>query len=181
MSFAGPLYCHKCGRPNSVSATKCLWCGLPIDKGTATEKFDTTRIEIEYLSGMDGLEGPANVKLRIGEMGIEAVKSPDPNVAKIAAGSIIGAAVVDASFTQEGKRGLAPLKWWLMLGPFALLIPGKKKRDERKYDYLLSRKYKAGTQVRSSVCRRDDRAALAVIEGLARIVNNIAQRSARPK
>jgi hypothetical protein len=180
MSFAGPLYCQKCGRPNGVTAVKCLWCGEAIEKG-GVEKFDSTRIEIEYLSGIEGLDGPANVKLRIGENGIEAMKSPDPKVSKIDARSIIGAAVVDASFTVEGKRKLAPLKWWLFLGPFAYFIPGKKKPDERKHDYLLSIKYKAGGETRTAVFRRDDRAGLPVIEGLARIVNNLAQRSARPK
>lgn len=181
MSFTGPLYCQKCGRPNAVTAVKCLWCGVPIEKGGGVEKFDSTRIEIEYLSGIEGLDGPANVKLRIGENGIEAVKLPDPKISKIEAGSIIGAAVVDASFNVEGKRKLAPLKWWLMLGPFAYFIPGKKKPDERKHDYLLSIKYKSGAETRTAVFRRDDRAGLPVIEGLARIVNNLAQRSAHPK
>jgi len=181
MSFAGPLYCQKCGRPNSTIAVKCIWCGSSIEKGSTQEKLDTTRIEIEYLSGMDGIEGPTNVKLKIGETGIEATKSAEVKPSKIDARSIIGASVVDASFTVEGKRGLAPLRWWLMLGPFAFLVPGKKKPDEKKYDYLLSIKYKVGGQVKTAVFRRDDKVGLPVIEGLARIVNNIAQRSAGPK
>ena len=181
MSFAGPLYCQKCGRPNAATAVKCLWCGLPIDKGAAPEKFDSTRIEIEYLSGMEGLDGPANVRLKIGETGIEAAIEPNPKVSKIAASSIVGAAVVDASYIVEGKKGWAPLKWWLMIGPFAFFVPGKKKPDEKKHDYLLSIKYKAGSETRTAVFRRDDRAGMPVIEGLARIVNNLAQRSARAK
>src|SRR5580693_8797731 len=109
----GPLYCQKCGRPNGATAPKCIWCGSGIDKGSGVkEKFDTTNIEIEYLSGIDGIDGPANVKLKIAESGIEATVPPASKKAKIDARSIMGAVVVDASFIVEGKRALAPLRWW---------------------------------------------------------------------
>jgi hypothetical protein len=177
----GPLYCPSCGRPNGAAAPKCIWCGSGINKGAAAkEKFESTNIEIEYLSGIEGIDGPANVKLKIAETGIEATAPPAQKAAKIDAKSILGAAVVDASFTVEGKRALAPLRWWLMLGPFAFFVPGKKRPDEKQHDYLLSIKYRVGSETRTAVFRRDDRVGMSIIEGLARIVNSLVQRSAHP-
>lgn len=170
----GPVYCQKCKRANSATAKKCLWCGVTIEGGSTTGEIKATRVEIEYLSGVDGIVGPRNVVLKIDDKGLTV---EGERAVRIGASSLLEARVVDASYTIEGKRGRASWKWWLMVGPFALLIPGKKKPDVTKNDYLLTIKYKSGEKPCSVVFRREDRLGQTMLEGLARIVTSLAQQS----
>jgi hypothetical protein len=172
-----PIYCQQCGRANGVAAKNCIWCGLLIKQGF-TQRFDTTRVEIEYLSGIDGIEDPATVRLVISGSGLEISKVlPGNKTFRISAHSLIDARVVDASVLVEGGRGRAPYWWWLVLGPFALLVPGKRKPDITKHDYILSIRYSAAGVVRCAVFHREDRMGGSMVEGLARIVAALVQRT----
>jgi hypothetical protein len=127
-----PIYCQQCGRANGASAKNCIWCGLPIKQGFM-QRFDTTRVEIEYLSGIDGLDDPTTVRLVITGGGLEVSELHAGHKAvRISAHSLIDARVVDASVTVDGGRGRAPWWWWLVLGPFALVVPGKKRPDIKR-------------------------------------------------
>ena len=166
-----PVHCQECGRANGAAAKRCIWCGVPlIDRGKPSS-FDPTRVEIDYLDGIERLDNPAPVKLLISADGLEVTElMPGSRSIKIAAASLIQASVVDGSTVVEGKRVRSPW-WWLALGPFAVVIRGKKKDDVKKYDYLLTIKYRAGGAEHNAVFHREDRAGLTMLEGLARIIN----------
>jgi len=165
-----PIYCQECKRANGADARKCIWCGVPIIDQAGNRRLDTTRIEIEYLDGIDRFEDAMPVSLIISSEGIEVAELiPGTRSFKIPARSVLGANVVDASTMIAGKRKRSTW-WWLALGPAALLIPGKKTPDIKEHDYILTIRYKGGDDVRNAVFHRQDRAGLAVVEGLSRIV-----------
>jgi hypothetical protein len=173
--FMTPMYCNECGRANGALAKRCIWCGVPITDRVKPAKFDATRVEIDYLDGIERLDNPAPVKLIISGDGIEVTElMPGSRSIKIAATSLIQASVVDGSTIVEGKRVRSPW-WWLALGPLAVVIRGKKKEDVKKYDYLLTIKYKAGGEERNAVFHREDRVGLTMLDGLARIINMLVR------
>ncbi|MEK6284118.1 MAG: hypothetical protein AABO57_00080 [Acidobacteriota bacterium] len=170
-----PIHCQQCGRTNGAAAKKCIWCGIPITE-TGTPRLETTRVEIGYLDGIERFEDAGSVRLIIGPEGIEVAEIiPGSRSFKITASSILEANVVDASTMIEGKR-IRPRWWWLALGPVALLVPGRRTPDVKEHDYILTIKYQAGSEVRNAVFHREDRAGLAVVEGLARIVTMLARK-----
>ncbi len=168
-----PVYCHECGRANSAAAKKCIWCGVPTIAGRTAGVIEATRVEIGYLDGIDRFEDAEPVRLIISAEGIEVAELiPGSRSVKIPTSQILEANAVDASPMIEGKR-VRPKWWWLALGPAALAIPGRKTPDTKAHDYILTIKYKEGDTVCNAVFHREDRAGLAVIEGLARIVNSL--------
>ncbi|MEK6299447.1 MAG: hypothetical protein AABO41_01900 [Acidobacteriota bacterium] len=170
-----PIYCQECSRANGASAKRCIWCGVPIVDRGAPEEFAATKIEIDYLDGIERLDGAATVRLVINRDGIEVSETvPGSRTFKIPAASIIEANVVDGSTVTEGKR-IRSGWWWLALGPFAVFVPGKKTPDTKNHDYLLTIKYKQGSETRTAVFHREDRAGLPVVEGLARIVSALVR------
>jgi hypothetical protein len=174
-----PTYCQQCGRANSAAARRCMWCDVPLKRGTL-QKFEPTRVEIEYLGGIDGLEDPTTVRLTISSSGIEVRSlTPGSKMSTISAYSIIDARVVDASTVTDGGRARAPWWWWLVLGPFALMVRGKKLPDVKEHDYIFTVRYKRGNEVSSAVFHREDKMGLSMVEGLARIVTALVQRTAK--
>jgi hypothetical protein len=180
MSTSTPIYCQECDRANSASAKSCIWCGMPIVDARAPRSFETRRVEIEYLGGVERLSDPAPVKLVISDRGLELTEiMPGSRVVAIDALSIVGAEVIDAS--QRGEPEYAPRPWYwdIMLGPFARLIPRKMLPAVKKHDYLLTIRYWEGGQVRSAVFRREDSAGMLTVTGLAKIVNSLVRLSGR--
>jgi len=171
-----PIYCRECRRPNGASAKKCIWCGAPITDQLTEGKLEATRVEIGYLDGIDRFEDPMPVRLIVSAEGIEVAELiPGTRSFKIPASSVLGANVVDASSMKHGKRKRSAW-WWLTLGPAAVLVPGKKTPDIKEHDYILTIRYKGERDVRNAVFHREDRAGLAVVEGLARIVALLARK-----
>lgn len=171
----GTVYCNECGRANGTSAKKCIWCGVPLANEPGTRTLDITRVEIGYLDGIDRLEDAGPVRLIINADGIEVMELiPGSRSFKLPASSILEASTVDASTMTEGKR-VRSRWWWLALGPFAMMIPGKKTPDTKEHDYILTIRYKVGSEVRNAVFHREDPAGLAVVEGLARIVSALTK------
>ncbi|HLF82873.1 MAG TPA: hypothetical protein VI837_01710 [Blastocatellia bacterium] len=170
-----PIYCDECGRANGASAKRCIWCGVPTSIGSSGGTIETTRVEIGYLDGIARFEDAGPVRLIISVEGIEVAELiPGTRSVKIPTSSILEANVVDASTMIEGKR-VRPTWWWLALGPGALLIPGRKTPDVKEHDYIFTIKYTAGNEIRNAVFHREDRAGLAIVEGLARIVTSIVR------
>jgi hypothetical protein len=170
-----PIYCHECGRANGAMAKRCLWCGMPIIDRGKPSSFEATRVEIDYLDGIERLDNPAPVRLVIDGTGIEVSElMPGSRSIKIPAASLIRASVVDGSNMVEGKRVRSPW-WWLALGPFAVVVKGKKMPDTKRHDYLLTVKYRSGGEERNAVFHREDRAGLSMVEGLARIINALVR------
>lgn len=175
-----PAYCHQCGRANSANAKSCLWCGVPIEAGSALPIIGTTGVDIGYLDGIDAFEDAQTVRLTINASGIEVADLiPGTRSVKIPASQILEANFVDASTMIKGRR-VRSRWWWLALGPAALLVPGRRTPNTKSHDYILTIKYKAGEKVSNAVFHREDRAGLAVIEGLARIVSSLTKQN-RPR
>ncbi|MFL6213457.1 MAG: hypothetical protein ACJ74J_06120 [Blastocatellia bacterium] len=169
-----PTYCQECGRANAAAARRCIWCGLPlVDKGTPT-RFEPTRVEIDYLDGIERLDEPGPVRLLINSAGIDVSEQmPGSRTTHIAARSIIDASTVDASLTVEAKRERTPL-WRYLILPFGVGYFFKRKSaptEEKQYDYVLLIRYRNDGEARTAVFHRQDRAGLTVVEGLARIIN----------
>src|SRR5260370_30754879 len=117
-----PTYCQQCGRANAATARRCMWCDVPLTRGSM-QRFEPTRAEIQYLGGIDGLEDPITVRLTISSSGIEVRSlTPGSKMSKISAYSIIDARVVDGSTVTDAGRMRPPWWWWLVLGAFALLF-----------------------------------------------------------
>ena len=131
---------------------------------------------MSYLDGIERFVDTGPVRLIIGPDGLEVVELiPGSRSFKIPASAILDANAVDASTMVEGKR-VRSTWWWLSIGPLALLIPGKRTPDVKEHDYILTIRYQTEKGVRNAVFQRGDRAGLAVVEGLARIVTVLARR-----
>ena len=169
-----PAYCQECGRANAAAARRCIWCGLPmIDRG-APSQFEATRVEVDYLDGLERLDDPQPVRLLIDASGIEVSEQmPGSRTARINAPVIIDATTVDASLTTQAAPPRTPL-WRFLILPFGMSWFFKKKPDpteQKQHDYVLLIRYRSGDETRTAVFHRQDRAGLAVVEGLARIIN----------
>ena len=177
MNQAPPIYCQECGRANGASAKRCLWCGLPLIDGAIPSSFETTRVEIDYLGGIERLEDPATVKLAIDASGIEISEVlPGSRIIRIPAEDIIEARMVDATSIVEGKT-VRPTWWWFAFGPFALARRGNKLPDTVKHDYILTIKYRSENKVASAVFHREDRLGSSMVNGLVRIIMALVRRT----
>jgi hypothetical protein len=169
-----PSYCQECGRANAAAARRCIWCGLPlVDRGSPTS-FEPTRVEVDYLDGIERLDEPGPVRLLINSAGIEVSEQmPGSRTAHIAARSIIDANTVDASLMVKGKPERTPL-WRYLILPFGMGYFFKRRSapsEQKQHEYVLLIRYLSGGETRTAVFHRLDRAGLTVVEGLARIIN----------
>lgn len=173
-----PIACQECGRANGASAKKCIWCGVPLQGADPSRSFESTRVELGYLDGLDRLHDPVPVRFTIGMNGVEVTElMPGSRSIAIPASAIIGASVVDASTMTPGKR-VRSTWWWLAIGPLAAAIPGKRQPDVKLHDYILTIRYKQGAETCNAVFHREDSVGLSIIEGLARIVGMLVRRNA---
>ena len=170
-----PIYCHECGRTNGALAKRCIWCGVPVMSQAVASSFETTSIEVDYIDGIERLDNPTPVKLTISAEGLEVRElMPGSRMVRIAAASLVQANVVDGSTIVEGKRERSAW-WWLLLGPFALVVKGKKSPDIKNHDYLLTIKYRKGSEECNGVFHHQGRVGLAKVEILARIINSLVK------
>jgi len=171
--------CQGCGRINGAAAKRCIWCGIPLINRANLNSFETTRVEIDYVDGIERFDEPMAVRLTITPSGVVVSElMPGSRSFTIEADSIIEARVADTSSTKEGKRQEASWRWWLLIGPLALFVPGKKLPDTKQHDYMLTIRYKLRGQVLNAVFHREDRLGLTLVDGLARIINSIVKQRA---
>jgi hypothetical protein len=173
-----PTHCQECGRANGAAARRCIWCGLPlVDKGTP-DSFEPTRADVDYLDGIERLDEPVPVRLLITSAGVEVSEQmPGSRSVHIAAQSIIDATTIDGSLTVEAQPKRTPL-WRYLILPFGAGYFFKRKpapTTQKQHDYILLIRYLDEGEVRSAVFHRQDRAGLAVLEGLARLINLLAR------
>jgi hypothetical protein len=143
-----------------------------VDRSSPNE-FAATRIEIDYLHGIERLDDAAIVRMVISRDGIEVSETvPGSRTFIIPASAIFDAVVVDAStFVEPNDPGSESR--WLTLWPFAR---GRQvKKTTKKHDYLLAIKYNQEGETRTAVFRSEGRAGLPVVERLARIVTTLVR------
>jgi hypothetical protein len=176
MTISAPVHCRECGRANTATAKSCIWCGLPIVSKGAAHSFETRRVEVEYLGGIERLGDPAPVRLVISATGIELTEiMPGSRVVAIDLRSVVCAEVIDAS--QKNEQHYAPRPWYLhtLFGSFARLIPRRQLPPVKKHDYLLTIRYREGEEVRSAVFRREDSAGMMTVTALAKMINSLVR------
>lgn len=168
------VYCQQCKRANTSAANRCLWCGVPLIDSERLENFHSTQIEIGYLDGIERLDNPCPVRLVAGPAGLEVSElMPGSRVIKIAADALTGARVVDSSIVEEREKLRASWRWRLLLGRLAL--PGQKRPDTTKHDYILTISYKAAGEARNAVFQHQNRLGLTKVELFAGIINSIVR------
>ena len=176
-----PVYCEHCNRANGANAHRCIWCGLPITGDSLGGDFEITRIEIEYLGGIDRLDDPAPVKLAVGPAGIEVNEIiPGSRHVMIAADQILDAQVEDASTIIEGKPKRKAL-WWYLIWPIGSHPPAENPSERKKHDYILTIIYKAEGDIRKAAFRRGDSLGLSLLNGVARIIALLVRRNEQQK
>lgn len=179
MTTPAIVNCQGCGRVNGAAAKRCIWCGIPIINRANLNSFETTRVEIDYVDGIERFDESMAVRLTITPSGIVVNElMPGSRSFTIEADSIIEASVIDTSSTKEGKRQKSSWKWWLLVGPLAAFVPGKRLPDTKQHDYMLTIRFKERGQVRNAVFHREDRLGLSLVDGLARIINSIVKQRA---
>ena len=150
---------------------------MPITGKSISGDFEATRLEIEYLSGIDRLDDPGPVKLVVGPDGIEINEIiPGSRTIKIAAEKIIDATVVDASTVIEEKRKRRPI-WWYIISPLAVAASGEKLPDKKKHDYIITIRYEEEGEIRNAVFHREDSLGLSLVNGLAQIIALLVRRN----
>lgn len=170
-----PVYCQECGRANSLSARRCIWCAVPIVDRGHPASIDTTRVEIDYLDGINRLDNPAPVRLTINADGVEVSElMPGSRTVRIAAESLVRADAVDASHQLPTAKKRMPL-WKALITPFSSDDWKRKSLNSVQHDYVLTIRYKEGEEVCNAVFHRQDRAGRSMVEGLARIINMVAR------
>ena len=173
------IYCQECGRANGEAAKRCLWCGVPIVDRSSPHEFAPTRIEIDYLRGIERLDESVTVRMVISRAGIEVSETvPGSRTFKIPASEILGANARDASTDIEPKQTRSP-RWRLAFVPFARVSRDKMHPDNRKHDYLLEIRYKLGSETRIAVFHSEDRAGLPAVELLARTITTLVRLEAQ--
>ncbi|MCI0486037.1 MAG: hypothetical protein L0229_05505 [Blastocatellia bacterium] len=176
-SQPSPIYCQECGRANNASAKRCIWCNLPLLDGSDSGSFEPTRVEIDYIGGIERLEDSATVKMVIDASGIEISEVlPGSRNIRIPAEDIIEARVLDSTSIVEGER-VRPTWWWFAFGPFALARRGRKLPDTVKHDYILTIIYRDGTGMSSAAFHREDRLGSSMVNGLARVITALVRRT----
>jgi hypothetical protein len=172
-----PIYCEHCSRANGASALRCIWCGLPIAGDSLAGDFEETRIEVNYLGGIDRLDDPAPVKLAIGPGGIEVNEIlPGSRTIRIHAEDVIDARVEDASAVVEGKPKRAPW-WWYLIRPLGSARSAPDPGETKKHHYILTVRYNEEGEVRKAIFYREDRLGLSLLNGLARIIALLVRRN----
>jgi hypothetical protein len=173
-----PTYCQECGRANGAAARRCIWCGLPLVNQGTPSSFEPTRVEVDYLDGLERLGDPAPVRMLINADGVEVSEQmPGSRTAHIAAQAIVDANTVDASLAVEEKPARTPI-WRYLILPFGIGWFFRKKpgpTEKKQHDYVLLIRYRDQGETRTAVFHRQDRAGLAVVEGLARIINMLVR------
>jgi hypothetical protein len=180
MTTPTTVNCQGCGRTNGAAAKRCIWCGIPIINRGNINSFETTRVEIDYVDGIERFDDQMAVRLTITPSGIVVNElMPGSRTFTIEADSIIEARVADTSSMKEGGRQRASRKWWFLVGPLAVFVPGKRLPDAKQHDYMLTIRYKYKGQVLNAVFHRGDRPGLALLDGLARIINSVVKQRAQ--
>ncbi len=169
-----PIYCNECGRPNSASALRCIYCAVPISGEGSPRLFEAISLELEYLSGIERLEDPMPVRLIVTNEGVEVRElMPGTRTAKIAANSLIEAQAVDASTTENE---IVNRSWWQIITTPLSALRHHPVRVTNRTDYFLTIRYRVADEIRSAVFHREDRAAPSLVETAARCISLLIER-----
>lgn len=139
------ILCNHCKRPNSVSATVCIWCRNPLSQPGTPLQRDYTTLEADYIEGIDRLDDPGPVRLMVSCDGIEVVELvPGSRSVEIPASSIIETRISRSHRTEGATR--AP-RWRIALVPLRFGTSRADNANEQR-ECILEVKYTTGGEER---------------------------------
>ena len=132
-------------------------------------RFATTTVELDYLDGIDRLDNPEPLRVRISAAGVQVEEIlPGSRKSLIPADALIAAEVTDATVVIEKEK--KPTRWgWLWLGSRSRSADESDR--EVRHDYILTIRYHAGGEVRTAVFHREDSQGKTYIANVAKTLN----------
>lgn len=172
-----PVQCSECHRPNSPSASLCLWCGVLLDSKAAFEHFPTTVVELDYLNGIDRLDNPMPVRLTTNADGIEIKEVlPGSRIFLIAADSIIEARVLDKIERIKVEKRSSLLQKLLNESSS---LQNQQFKEQITHDFILTLWYRLDDKVCTAAFHREDDAGKAMVNNTAKIINSLVKFKSR--
>ena len=163
------INCHECGRPNSVTARRCIWCSVPISEDAAS-RSDTKSVELDYLEGIDRFDDAGPVRLIVSSEGIEVLElMPGSRSVKIPADCVLEARVEESLASHNGDGS----KSWKRLLKVPSAGASRNTAGTAKRQSVLTIKYRIDGEIRDAVFSRDD--PPGVVAGVAKIMSTLAK------
>jgi hypothetical protein len=168
-----PLQCSECQRPNSPSASLCLWCGILLDSKTGLAYFPTTIVELDYLSGVDRLDTPMPVRLTINAEGVEIKEVlPGSRIFWLAADAILEARVVDKMERIKVEKRVSFLQRLLNESSS---LQSQQFTERITHDYILTLRYRLRERVFTAAFHRPDRGGKAMVHNTVKTINALVK------
>ena len=168
-----PVKCSECQRPNSPSASLCLWCGSLLDSKSALEYFPTTVVELDYLSGISRLDNQMPVRLTINTDGVEVKEVlPGSRIFLIPGDAIIEARVVDKIERIKVEKRSSLLQKLLNESSS---LQNQAFREQITHDYILTIWYRREERVFTAAFHREDEAGKALVNNTAKTINALVK------
>lgn len=163
------INCPECGRPNSVTARRCIWCSVPVSEDAAL-RSDTKSVELDYVEGIDRFDDAGPVRLIVSSEGIEVLElMPGSRSVKIRADCIIETRIEHSPASHNGRTDNKP---WKRL----LKVPATSaSKDTAGRQSVLTIKYRIDEELRKAVFYRDDPAGASAVAGVAKIISKLAK------
>jgi hypothetical protein len=159
------INCLECGRPNSPDARVCIWCGVPVIRANQPLNFEPLKAEVEYLDGLERLDGPANVNIIVSPSGVEVSEQmPGTRSILLPVESLISARATGPLRSVGGKPRPSPSGWLRLNAP----APG-----EEKVRSALTLKYEMDGEMRELVLERNDSGGADVLRRMARTIESL--------
>jgi hypothetical protein len=168
-----PVKCAECYRPNSPSASLCLWCGILLDSKAALAHFPTTVVELDYLSGINRLDNAMPVRLNISADGVEVKEVlPGSRIFLIPANAVIEARIVDKIERVKVEKRVSLLQK-LLSDPSS--PQGPQFIEQITHDYILTIWYRQEEKVFTAAFHREDEAGKALVNNVAKSINSLVK------
>jgi len=165
------INCHECGRPNSVTARRCIWCSVPISEATAS-RSETKSVELDYLEGIDRFDDAGPVRLIVSSEGIEVLElMPGSRSVTIPADCILEARVEDSLIPHNGDDS----KSWKRLLKVPSASASRNTAGTAKRQSVLTIKYRIDGEIRDAIFCRDDPPGASAVAGVAKIMSTLAK------
>jgi len=167
------INCHECGRPNSVTARRCIWCSVPFSEDAAATRSGTKSVELHYLEGIDRFDDEGPVRLILGDAGIEVLElMPGSRSVKIPANCLLETRVEDSLTSHNGDDSKS---WKRLLKKVPSAGASRNTTGTAKRQSVLTIKYRIDGEIREAVFCRDDQPGASVVAGVAKIIATLAK------
>lgn len=163
--------CSECGRVNGPTARRCMWCGLPIIDEDTWESFETTQIELDYLSGIERLDEPIPVRLIVGPSGLEVFElMPGSRRVLIPADSLLEAQT-DTQTEKTGEEASSRRRNQISFRRSHPGVGSGRPHDSSKQVCILTIRFREGDEMRDAVFQDQEGRGQSSIDNIARTIS----------